>query len=268
MKKYLALLTLVLACGVTGLRAESGPDIRIIDNRVSIQAEAIPLSRLLRLLDQATGMTSKVPPELANRNVSVRFSNLSFDDAVDKIFEGQPLDYVLVAGKGIIVTGTSQTLNARNNPGPSTAPPAPQDVFNDENQAFINNQQQQIQQQPPMPGMAVGVPNQNQPAMIQTPFGAIPNPRANQPNTFPQNAAPMVTPGQMTPQNPFNSTLPGFNSSNQLPTLQSNPSLGGTPPSQPAQPNYSPFSSPSAYPGMSPSNGFPGITPTQPRPNP
>ena len=80
--KY-ALIAALLSISLLGTTfgAAKGPEIRIVDNKVSIQAEAVPLSRLLRLLDQATGMTSKVPPELANRNVSVRFSDLKLDDA-------------------------------------------------------------------------------------------------------------------------------------------------------------------------------------------
>src|SRR5437667_12561667 len=106
MKKVLVLGIIVIALSWNAFAASGGPDIRIIDNKVSIQAEAIPLGRLLRLLDQATGMTSKVPPELSNRNISVRVSNLTLDEAVHKIFEGQPLDYAVIQGKSIVVTGT------------------------------------------------------------------------------------------------------------------------------------------------------------------
>jgi hypothetical protein len=275
MKKVLAGGFIFLALTLSGTAAGSGPDIRIIDNKVSIQAEAVPLGRFLRLWDQATGMTSKVPPELANRNVNVRFTDLNFDDAVRKIFEGQPVDYVLVAGRGIIVTGTSQILSAKNNSGPiNTQPPEPvvdQSPF-----------QQQFQQngQPGFPGAAgiTGAPNggvagaQQQPATIQTPFGTIPNPRANPP----QQGA--VMPGQATSQNPFNNGAPGFNSSNQLPNLQSNPAFGTpTTPTNNSPFNNSPFNNnnspfntpayPSSYPNTVPNNGFPA-TPTPPRPNP
>jgi hypothetical protein len=58
----------------------------------------------------ATGMKSKVPPELTNRNISVRFSGLSLTDGVRKIFQGQPLDYILIEGQGVVVTASSQTL--------------------------------------------------------------------------------------------------------------------------------------------------------------
>src|SRR5262250_2191587 len=112
MKKLLPIGLFSLLFTVNGIADGSGPDIRIVDNKVSIHAEAIPLSRLLRLLDQATGLTSKVPPELANRNISVRFSDLKIDDAIRKIFEGLPLDYVLIQGHGVVVTGTSQPANA------------------------------------------------------------------------------------------------------------------------------------------------------------
>jgi hypothetical protein len=274
MKTFLALALISLLFTLNGVAAGAGPEIRIIDNKVSIQAEAIPLSRLLRLFDQATGLTSKVPPELANRNVSVRFSNVTFDEAIRKIFEGQPLDYVFVEGRGIIVTGNSQTLTAaRNTPGAPSAPP-PQETMNEENNfpPFMpaNGQQPQMG----IPGAVNGANGaQNQPAMIQTPFGAIPNPRANQPQ---QGASPMVTPGQAVA--PFNNGLPGFNNSNQLPTMQSTPAFG-TPTTQPNSPfgtptqpnapfNNSPFNNtPQSYPNTVPNNGFPGITP-QPRPNP
>ena len=278
MNRLLTIGFIFLGLTLTLTAAGSGPDIRIIDNRVSIQAEGITLGRFLHLWDQATGMTSKVPPELANRNVSVRFTDLSFDDAVRKIFEGQPMDYVMVAGKGIIVTGTSQILSAKTNGAPGT-PPLQEPVVEQ------NPFQQQFQQpgQQGFPGAAgftgvPGAPNagiagaQQQPATIQTPFGTIPNPRANQPQ---QGTSPMVTPGQVNAQNPFNNSLPGFNSSGQLPTLQSNPAFGSsTTPTNNSPFGNSPFGNapfnntpgyPSSYPSTVPNNGFPA---PQPRPNP
>src|SRR5881628_3106852 len=83
--------------------AGKGPEIDLVDNKLSINAETIPLGRLLRLLDLATGMQSKVPAELANRNISVKFSGLSIEDGVRKIFQGQPLDYVVVEGRGSLL---------------------------------------------------------------------------------------------------------------------------------------------------------------------
>ena len=99
--------------------AAKGPDIELVDNKLSIDAETIPLSRLLRLLDLATGMKSKVPPELANRNISVKFSGLDLTEGVRKIFQGQPVDYAFIEGQGVIVTAASQSLT-----GTETVPPS------------------------------------------------------------------------------------------------------------------------------------------------
>src|SRR5437764_10216671 len=112
MKSSLATLLVILAMSAGAFAAPKGPEIDLRDNKLSINAEAIPLGRLLRLLDLATGMQSKVPPDLANRNVSVKFSGLSLQDGVRKIFEGQPLDYVVVEGQRVIVTAASQTTGA------------------------------------------------------------------------------------------------------------------------------------------------------------
>jgi hypothetical protein len=245
-----ALITALVSISLSGtvFGAAKGPEIRIVDDKVSIQAEAVPLSRLLQLLDQATGMTSKVPPELANRNVSVRFSDLKIDDAVHKIFEGLPLDYVLIQGHGIVVTGTSQPATATaGGPAPFT-PPAPQESFPEDNPPFMPPQVMQ-------PNGAMP-----QPAMINTPFGPRQNPNAvpsgmpvqqqgvlPNPNAFPSQPvnsglAPMVAPGQPV-NNPFNSSAPGFNSTpgantNTLPAASpfgANPVFpGGTPPGYPS----------------------------------
>jgi hypothetical protein len=255
-----ALITTLLSISLLGtvFGATKGPEIRSVDGKVSIQAEAVPLSRLLLLLDQATGMTSKVPPELANRNVSVRFSDLKIADAIRKIFEGLPLDYVLIQGHGIVVTGTSQPATATaGGPAPFT-PPAPQDTFTEDNPPFMPPQVVQ-----PNPAM------QNQPAIINTPFGPRQNPNAipngmpvqqqgvlPNPNAFPPQPvngglAPMVAPGQPV-NNPFNSSLPGFNSApgantNTLPTpnpFGANPVFpGGTP---------QPYQSPTPLPPVRP----------------
>src|SRR5215468_5299250 len=104
-----------------------GPEVDLVDNKLSINAEAIPLSRLLQLLDLATGMKSKVPPELANRNISVKFSGLTLSDGVRKMFQGQPFDYVMVPGQGITVTAPSQATASGELPAtPSSPPPAVQ----------------------------------------------------------------------------------------------------------------------------------------------
>jgi len=251
-----ALLITILSVGLAGsaLGAGKGPEISIIDDKVSIHAEAVPLSRLLRLLDRATGLTSKVPPELANRNVSVRFSNLSLDDAIRKIFEGQPVDYVLVQGQGIFVTGTSQNVVAGNSAAPNSPPP--QETFVEDNpfapQPPFGGAPQ------PVPGFAPQVnpnnPNVNQnpnqqPATIQTLFGPIPNPRANQP--IQQPGMPMVTPGQ-----PANN---GINTPGSIPGLPASAPFGANPVFQ--QQNTPPANT---IPGYQPP--FPSAPPRPPTP--
>src|SRR5262249_41139443 len=187
--------------------AAKGPEIDLIDSKLSVNAEAISLGRLLQLVDQATGMKSKVPPELAIRSISVKFSGLNLDDGLRKIFQGLPLDYVVIAGRGIIVTAASQTVASAGdspppyNPSPPVQggdPPFVQDFPPPQPLPF--QQQQQPQAQPPM---------------VQTPFGPIPNPRAQQP--------PGATPAQQNPLFP----QPGqFGQPFGQPIIQPQPGLG------------------------------------------
>src|ERR1700756_1998671 len=109
MKLRLIVVLIILALAVPAFSAGKGPEINFVNNRLSINAEGVSLGRLLRLLDLATGMQSKVPPELANRNISVRFSGLPLGDGVRKIFQGQPFDYVVIEHQGVIVTAAAQT---------------------------------------------------------------------------------------------------------------------------------------------------------------
>ena len=220
-----------LMAGLT-FAAGKGPEIQIIDGKISMQAESVPLARLLRLLDSATGMTSKVPPELANRNVSVRFSGLPFDAAVRKIFEGQSLDYVVIGGKGVIVTAVAQSA-----PG---GPLAGASAFGEQpgfppQQGFAQDQDQptfQLNPQPVQPGQGQVV--------TQTPFGPMP---IQQPQ--PQPTAPgfpgAVVPGPQQQQlgtgspfgtlNPFSSNPFGNPAGNANPQpAQTAPLFGNTAP--------------------------------------
>jgi len=180
MKRWGAAIVFVLLFCTAA--AAKGPEINLIDSKLSVNAEAISLGRLLQLVDQATGMKSKVPPELANRNISVKFSSLNVDDAVRKIFQGLPLDYVVITGKSIIVTAASQTASSAGEAQPAyPPPPSAQQIEQPFVQDFPPPQQMPFQQQQ----------QQGQPPMVQTPFGPIPNPRAQQ--------APVATPGQQNP---------------------------------------------------------------------
>jgi hypothetical protein len=238
MKHWLALIILpgMLA---TQAFAGKGPEIRVMDNKVSMDVESIPLGRLLTLFDRATGLQSTVPAALANRSLSVKFADLEFEDAVRKIFEGQPLDYIVVERQGIIVTALSQASGPDSSPTPAYNPP-PQQI---EQQSFIDeNNPPPPFVPPPVPGQAQPIivnpspfgqqqQQQQQPAMIQTPFGPIPNPRAGQPlaGAAPaqQQATPFGTPAQQqatpfgTPAQqqatPFGTVSP-FNSPNPFGT--------------------------------------------------
>src|SRR5437016_11300666 len=110
MKRWFGVVIFVLSLATVSIAAAKGPEVDLVDNKLSINVEAISLGRLLRLLDLATGMKSKVPPELANRNISVKFSELPLDEGIRKIFQGQPFDYVMMQGQGVIVTSVAQAI--------------------------------------------------------------------------------------------------------------------------------------------------------------
>src|SRR5579862_4419977 len=204
----------IVFCGLLAVPAlaAKGPEVDMVDNRLSIDADALPLARLMRLVDQATGLKSKVPPELANRTVSVKFSGLNLADGLRKIFQGQPLDYVVIAGQGVIVTGASQNLTGAETVAAYPATPGAEGI------API---QDLPQNQPNIPGQQV------QPATIPSPFGPIANPRAGQPvqpvqqnqptvqNSLFPGSQPQNTPAQPnTQQNPFGNSNLSFGNSN------------------------------------------------------
>lgn len=256
MKSVLAAVFLAFSMASGVFAAGKGPEIDLVDNKLSIDAESISLGRLLRLLDLATGMQSKVPPELANRNISVRFSDLNFQDGIRKIFEGQPFDYVVLGGRGVIVTSAAQTTAANESAPASNSAPIPQPF------AQSPTENPFPPDVPPIPPQQLGVPPQQlgvqaqpaqQPAMIQTPFGPIANPRAGQPIQQP------VTPGPApAPQNPL---FPAQQQTSPVgpppaPTPFGTPSPFGTPQANPNNSNNL-FGPPVVF-------GAPGGT--QPRP--
>lgn len=234
MKSWLVFILVIFAMASAALAAGKGPEINLVNNRLSINAESVSLGRLLRLLDLATGMQSKVPPELANRNLSVRFSDLTLEDGVRKIFQGQPFDYVVIGHQGIIVTSLAQAVAGTESTSTPAFNPTPQQPFAPQplEQPFV----------PDFPPGGIPQPGgfqqqQQQPAMIQTPFGPIANPRAGQPV---QPVVPVQPPIQQ--QNPL---FPG-------PNLQQQPSQG-LPGAMPGMPT--PFGTPSPFgPQTSPNN--------------
>jgi hypothetical protein len=252
MKHWLAAGFLVVCLAASGFPASQGPEIALVDNKLSISADSVSLARLLRLLDLATGMQSKVPADLANRNVSVKFSGLSVEDGVRKIFQGQPFDYVVIEGQRIIVTAASQMAGTPEAAPAYNAPPQPgiQQPFQPQpiEQPFTPDLPPVggVPPQPAIPGIQ-GQPQQ--PAMIQTPFGPIANPRAGQPiqpaapipapvqnNLFPGSFQPPTSTGivgaQQAAPNPFGTPSPfgtPQNSPNNSNTMFGSPTVFGTP---------------------------------------
>jgi hypothetical protein len=207
--------------------AADEPRIEVIDGKISITAQAVPLGRFLALFDKAMGMKSEVKPELENRNVSVQFADLDFNDAVRKIFQGQPYNYVVVQGKGIKVTGLAD----------SSASASSQPISQPISQPAFNQPNVPIQQLPPNP-------NPNAPAASSI-FGAPP-PAAANPAVNP--SAPLSGPGVMPPpigsNNPLNAPVGGPNAGGNVIPL---PGPGGPAPA-PAQP-AAPGTIPGATPG-------------------
>lgn len=189
---------LVLLPSTTSAAQADRLDIQVVDGQISMYAEAVGLGRLLSMFDRATGTESTVPPELENRNVSVQFLDLDRAQAVRKIFEGLPLDYVVLEAERIVVTAASGTVVSGAGPIPVSSPvrtPA-------EAQPFAGVQPPVAAANPfQSPGVNPGAPARGpngsapaQPAIIQTPFGPLVNPRANA-----QPAAPLAGPGQGFP---------------------------------------------------------------------
>jgi hypothetical protein len=160
MRAWLGTIILAGILALDGFAAGQGPEVTNVDQKISISAADITLERLLRLWDQATGMQSVVPLELANRKLSIQFKGLPVNDALRKMFNGQPFDYVLVEGHGILVMERSQS-----------APVAPS--------ADVSNAVEQVPEPPvsqEAPSLIVPPPEQQQPIIIQTPFGPIVSP--------------------------------------------------------------------------------------------
>jgi hypothetical protein len=223
MKRCMAVCILVLTVCTVALAAGKGPEVDLIDNKLSISADAISLSRLFQLFDLATGMKSKVPAELANRRLSVRFSDLTLNDGVRKIFQGQPYDYVMIPGRGVIVTAASQTGSGTE----SSQPLNPQPGTPGFEQPFTQDFQPAPAQLPPIQPQ-----QQGQPAMVPTPFGPIANPNARAQLQQQQQNAPVIG---ATPQNSLfpqvgqpSTTEPGAQPQG-IPLIQPAPTQFGAP---------------------------------------
>jgi hypothetical protein len=176
MKWWFSILIILATAIFSGQAlAADGPQVVNRDGKISISADHITLEFLLSLWDQATGMKSTAPPELADRKLSVHFTGLSEDDAVRAIFLGQPFGYAFVQGQGIVVTSASGVAEGQPKP-----PPVPDNVLNvvpPPNMGSIQTvpeiQNQEIQRMKPQNAAPVTV--------TPSPFGPIVSPEGRQP---------------------------------------------------------------------------------------
>lgn len=153
--------------------AAGGPQVVNRDGKISISADHITLGFLLSLWDNATGMKSTAPPELADRKLSVHFTGLSEDEAVRAIFLGQPFGYTFVQGQGIVVTSPpplSRVAEGQPKP-PPVAPPEVGAI-----QAVPEMQNPEIQRMKP----ESAAPEQSV-TVTPSPFGPIVSPEGRQP---------------------------------------------------------------------------------------
>jgi|GEM_PF-2156684 len=126
MKRNLASACFLVFLAAHVFAAGKDPEFKVADGKVSIQAEAITLKQFLQYWDAATGMTSKVNPQLANEKISVRLEGLDFNTAIRKSFQGQPWNWAVVDGKGINVIDRATAVTAT-----AGGPSAPIQSFSD-----------------------------------------------------------------------------------------------------------------------------------------
>src|SRR5215475_1138933 len=170
MRHWLGAIILAGIFGLNGFAAGQGPEVTNVDQKISISADDITLDRLIRLWDQATAMQSVVPPELANRKLSIHFTGLPISDALRKMFNGQPFDYVLVEGHGILIMERSQSEPVAQSADVS-------DPVEEVTEPALLPEAPSLQE---APSLIVPPPEQQRPTILQTPFGPTVSPYANQ----------------------------------------------------------------------------------------
>ena len=210
MKWWLESFILATLLAAHAFGAGSAPRVVYSQQKVSVDAKSIPLSRLLPVWDEATGMRSTVPRELASQTVTVKFSELPLDEAVRRIFEKLPLDYVFIEARGIIVTGRSQA--------PAAPPAAEAPAVNKGAPEAAN----------PLPRQKPNAPvlKPTPPPPIPTPFGPIPNTGENAVTQLPPVQGAPPPPKFFAPAAPF-APLPD---SGENPVLDLPPVQGAPPP--------------------------------------
>jgi hypothetical protein len=158
MKRILAGSSLLVLIAANAFAAGKDPEFKVVDGKVSIQAEAITLKQFLQYWDAATGMTSKVNPQLANEPISVRLDGLDLNSAIRKSFQGKLWNWAIVDGKGVNVIDRATPVTATS--GGSSAPI----------QSFSDTRNE-----PPPPQPQLTAPfAQSSPAPAPTPASATP----------------------------------------------------------------------------------------------
>ena len=191
-----------------------------------MNAEAVSLGRLLDLLDRVAGTSSTVPPELQNRNVSVQFTDLALGQSIKKIFEGLPIDYALLEGSRLIVSALSADVDRVSSgvqaPAPTRSAATPQPS---NRSAPVTNPFQAPGNRPAAAAArAAGAGGGVQPAVIQTPFGPLVNPRAAQGGAG-QPGSPLAMPGQGGLPFAVTGTPPGSQSGGDAEVYVTNPAM-------------------------------------------
>lgn len=204
-----------------------GPEIQVVDGKVSMSAQSVPLGRLIEMFDRALGLNSSIKPELASTSISVQFTDLQVNDAVRKIFEGQPFNYMMIEGKGITVTDRALRVATTSTAITSSPFSDSQPIFNSPVQNGVTPFSQQINVQPQVQQPQNLNGTGQAPTGQATPFGPQPTPNAT---TNPNQVLPGQIPptaGSLNPLSPAGAnTAPGIG----FPGAQT------APPSQPAGP--------------------------------
>jgi len=200
MKQILVGSSFLMLLAANVFAAGRDPEFTMVDGKVSIQADAITLKQFLQYWDAATGMTSKVNPQLANEKISVRLEGLDMNAAIRKSFQGQPWNWAVVNGKGINVIDRATAVTATSG-GISSSPI----------QSFADTRND-----PPPP----------QPQQLAPPFaqsGPVPAPVAGTPANQPAGAV-NLPPAQGGPAPPAAIFQPlGTSLGAPLPTVQPRP---------------------------------------------
>jgi large exoprotein involved in heme utilization and adhesion len=199
MKRILAGSGFLVLLAANVLAAGKDPEFKVVDGKISIQAEAITLKQFLQYWDAATGMTSKVNPQLANEKISVRLDGLDMNSAIRKSFQGQPWNWAVINGKGINVIDRATAVTVTS--GGSTSPiQSFSDTRNDPPPPQPQLSAPFAQQSGPVPAPANATPASQPPGAVNLPpvqGGPMPPTQIFQPLGTPLGGAlPTVQPGK------------------------------------------------------------------------